>query len=118
MTKVILQPIKKELAVYFKNLEINKISKGKGRKITHIEFMFEAEADINATGSGTFRDKDGFHYNKPLEDFNDEEINKKFVPAPEPMSERYDKEKLKQKEEMKKKWLELFPEYMNILSGI
>lgn len=110
----ILQPIKNELELHFKHLQIHKISKGRTRKITHIEFTFEAEIDINASGSGTFRDKDGFHYNKPLEDFNDEEVNKKFVPAPEPMSERYDKEVIAKKEEMKKKWLEMFPEDANM----
>lgn len=43
-------------------------------------------------------------------DFTDVEVNKEFLNSPEPMSERYDEEKLKQKEEMKKKWLKLFPE--------
>ena len=116
ISKRVLKPTENELSKYFKNFKINKISKGKGRKITHIEFIFEAEADINASGSGIFRDKDGFHYNKPLEDFNDEEVNKKFVPAPEPMSERYDKKAIAKKEEMKRKWLEMFPEDENIFN--
>lgn len=41
-----IQPIKNELSQYFKNLKINKISKGRGRKITHIEFIFDVEDDV------------------------------------------------------------------------
>lgn len=106
----VLKSINNELPKYFKNLEINKISKGKGRKITHIEFVFDSQNDLNDYGSSTFRDKDGFYYSKDIMNFTDEEVSKEFLNSPEPMSERYDKEKLKQKEEMKKKWLELFPE--------
>jgi len=110
----VLQPIKDELSVYFKNFKINKISKGKGRKITHIEFIFDSESDINVTGSGTFRDKNGFYYNKNLADFNNKEVHKKFKSAVDPMSERYDKNKLDEKEKMKQKWLEMFPEDVDI----
>ena len=45
----IIGVLQKELSVYFKNLEIHKIAKGKGRKITHIKFVFDAESNINAT---------------------------------------------------------------------
>ena len=106
----IIGVLQKELSVYFKNLEIHKIAKGKGRKITHIEFVFDAEADINATRSGTFRDNNDFYYNKQLLDFNQEEVDKKFKPTAEPMAERYDKKALEEKEEMKRKWLEMSPE--------
>lgn len=44
-------------------------------------------------------------------------MNKEFLNSPEPMSERYNEEKLKQKEEMKKKWLDLFPEDENIFKN-
>lgn len=114
INKRIIQPIQNELSLYFKNLEIHKISKGKGRKITHIEFVFDTEADINATGTGTFRDYNGFYYNKQLLDFTDEEVNKKFKPTAEPMVERYDKKRLEEKEEMRRKYLELFPEDADI----
>ncbi|EHL17553.1 hypothetical protein HMPREF9628_02212 [Peptoanaerobacter stomatis] len=114
INKQIFEKIHNELSAYFKNLEINKISKGRGRKITHIEFVFNAEIDINATGSGTFRDRDGFYYNKPLLDFNTEEANKKFKDSVEPMVDRYDKKRLKEKEERKRKWLEMFPEDVDL----
>lgn len=42
----VIQPIKNELSQYFKNLKINKISKSRGRKITHIEFIFDVEDDV------------------------------------------------------------------------
>ena len=106
----IIGVLQKELSVYFKNLEIHKIAKGKDRKITHIEFVFDAEADINAIRSGTFRDNNDFYYNKQLLDFNQEEVDKKFKPTAEPMAERYDKKALEEKEEMKRKWLEMSPE--------
>lgn len=113
----VLQPIQNELSLYFKNLEINKISKGKGRKITHIEFVFDAKADINSTGTGTFRDENGFYYNKQLLDFTAEEMDKKFKPTVEPMSDRYDKKRLEEKEKMKQKWLELFPEDIDMFKN-
>ena len=113
----VLQPIQNELSLYFKNLEINKISKGKGRKITHIEFVFDAKADINSTGTGTFRDENGFYYNKQLLDFTAEEMDKKFKPTVEPMSDRYDKKRLEEKEKMKQKWLELFPEDIDMVKN-
>lgn len=110
ISKTILTPIQKELSSYFKNFEIHKISKGKGRKITHIEFVFDAETDINKTGSSTFRDNNGFYYNKQLLDFTAEEVDKKFKPTPEPMAERYNQKRLEEKEEMRRKYLEMFPE--------
>ena len=113
----VLQPIQNELSLYFKNLEINKISKGKGRKITHIEFVFDAEADINSTGTGTFRDENGFYYNKQLLDFTAEEMDKKCKPTVEPMADRYDKKRLEEKEKMKQKWLELFPEDIDMFKN-
>ena len=113
----VLQPIQNELSLYFKNLEINKISKGKGRKITHIEFVFDAKADINSTGTGTFRDENGFYYNKQLLDFTAEEMDKKFKPTVEPMADRYDKKRLEEKEKMKQKWLELFPEDIDMFKN-
>jgi len=118
ITKTVLNPIQNELKVHFKNLRINKISKGKGRKITHIEFIFDSESDINTTGSGTFRDKDGFYYNKNLADFNNEEVNKKFKSTIEPMSERYDKKRLEEKERRKKEWLAMFPEDVDLFKNL
>lgn len=112
----VLQPIQNELSLYFKNLEINKIAKNKGRKITHIEFSFDSQNDIN-NGSSTFRDKDGFYYNKTLTDFNDEEVEKEFVNVPEPMAERYNQKEIERREEMKRKWLEMFPEDKDIFKN-
>lgn len=114
ISKRVLKPIKDELVSFFKNLSINKISKRKGRKITHIEFIFDSETDINATGSGTFRDDNGFFYKKPLIDFNSKEVDKKFKPAIEPMIERYDKKRIEEKEKRKKEWLAMFPEDVDI----
>lgn len=114
--KRVLYPIQKELSVYFKNLKINKIAKGKGRKITHIEFSFDSQNDIN-NGSSTFRDKDGFYYNKTLTDFNNEEVEKEFVNVPEPMAERYNQKEIERREEMKRKWLEMFPEDKDIFKN-
>lgn len=49
INKRVLVPVQKELEKVFKNLEINKISKCKGRTITHIEFIFMAEDDFKKT---------------------------------------------------------------------
>jgi len=51
---------------------------------------------------------------KNLADFNNKEVHKKFKSAVDPMSERYDKNKLDEKEKMKQKWLEMFPEDVDI----
>lgn len=42
----VFNPIKKELESYFKDLKINKIKAKKGRKITHIEFVFSPESKV------------------------------------------------------------------------
>lgn len=109
ISKRVLKPIKEELTSYFKDLSINKISKGKGRKITHIEFIFDSQSDVNDYGNKTFRDKDGFYYSKYLTSFNDEEIRKEFIQTVEPMIERYDKNNLLNKEKMEQDWLKAPP---------
>lgn len=88
ITQRILDPIKKELSSYFKNLKITKL-KGKGKRkrfIENIEFKFNIESDIER-GEKTFRDKEtGKYYKKQILDFTDEEIEKSF-PEVKPISD-------------------------------
>lgn len=94
----VIQPIKNELSQYFKNLKINKISKSRGRKITHIEFIFDVEDDV-VEGKKVFRNKDTKeYYTKDINDFTEEEINKTYPEQPKPMLEGYtDDELIEQK---------------------
>lgn len=85
----VLNPIKKELKPYIKSLEINKLAKGKSRKITHIEFIFMAEDDFKKDGKKTFRDKNGFYYDKYFDEFTENEIKKEYPTAPRPQAEKY-----------------------------
>lgn len=83
-----LEPIKRELPEYFKNLKIIKL-KGKGKRkrfIEHIEFKFDPETDMER-GDKTFRNKEtGEYYNKNIMDFTGEEVNKVF-PEVKPASD-------------------------------
>jgi hypothetical protein len=45
--------------------------------------------DLNDYGSSTFRDKDGFYYEKNFLDMTDEEIAKEYPSAPQPQSDKY-----------------------------
>lgn len=47
--KRVFKPIDEELKAYFRKLKINKVKAKKGRKITHIEFTFEAESKIKVS---------------------------------------------------------------------
>lgn len=85
----ILNVVKEELMPIFKTLEINKISKGKGRKITHIEFIFTAETDFKKNDKKTFRDKDGFYYEKTFDELTEDEIQKEYPNAPQPQADKY-----------------------------
>lgn len=84
----VLNPIKKELPEYFKNLEITKL-RGRGKRkrfVEHIEFKFEAEDDIK-NGKKTFRDKEtGEYYEKDIMDFDSAEVDKTF-PEARPISD-------------------------------
>lgn len=84
-----LKPIQRELKPYIKSLEINKLAKGKGRKITHIEFIFMSDSDFKDNGKKTFRDKDGFYYEKDFLDMTEDEIQKEYPKAPKLQSEKY-----------------------------
>lgn len=83
-----LEPIKRELPEYFKNLKIIKL-KGKGKRkrfIEHIEFKFDPETDMER-GDKTFRNKEtGEYYKKNIMDFTGEEVNKVF-PEVKPASD-------------------------------
>lgn len=78
--KRILNQIKKELPLYFKNLRITKL-KGKGKRkrfIDYIEFKFDPEIDT-VKGNKTFRNKEtGEYYEKNIMNFTKEEIDKAF----------------------------------------
>lgn len=80
ITTNILDKIKEELPIYFKNLKINKL-RGKGKRkrfIEYIEFKFDSETDIKK-GIKKFRDKEtGDYYERDILDFTNEEINKTF----------------------------------------
>jgi plasmid replication initiation protein len=83
----IFDRIEDELPKYFKGLKINKL-RGKGKRkryIEYIEFKFEPETDLK-NYSKKFRDKDGNYYDKRLEDFTKEEIEKTF-PETKPASD-------------------------------
>ena len=73
----ILKPIKNELSIYFKGLEINKITKGKGRTITHIEFSFLPENDMLSNGNHIIRDEDGYK-EVNLFDLSEEQIKRVY----------------------------------------
>lgn len=93
----IFEPIENELSKYFKNLKINKISKGKGRKITHIEFTFDAEDDV-VDGKKVFRDSETKkYYTKDIAEFTEDEIERTYPNQPEPMFEGYTDEELMDK---------------------
>lgn len=85
----VLKPIKEELGKVFKGFEINKISKCKGRKITHIEFIFQAESDFKENGKKTFIDKDGFYYDKTFDELTEDEIKKEYPNVPQPQADKY-----------------------------
>lgn len=85
----IINVCQKELKPYIKSLEINKLAKGKGRKVTHIEFIFMAEDDFKENDKKTFRDKDGFYYEKDFLDMTEDEIQKEYPNAPQPQAEKY-----------------------------
>lgn len=89
INKRVLTPIQKELSPYIKCLEINKLSKGRSRKITHIEFVFMAESDFKKDDTKTFRDKDGFYYEKGFLDMTDEEMAKEYPSVPQPQADKY-----------------------------
>ena len=84
----VLEPIKRELSQYFKNLKITKL-RGRGKRkrfIEHIEFKFEPETDIEK-GKKTFRDKEtGEYYEKNILDFDGTEVDKTF-PEAKPISD-------------------------------
>ena len=98
ITKRVIEPIEHELVSHFNNLKINKISKGRGRKITHIEFIFDVEDDV-VEGKKVFRNKDTKeYYTKDINDFTEEEINKTYPEQPKPMLEGHtDDELIEQK---------------------
>lgn len=79
-TKRVLHQIEKELPKYFKKLEVTKAKGTRDkRKVTHLEFRFAPETDINKKGFKTFRNKDtGEYKEKHLYDFTDEDIRKTF----------------------------------------
>lgn len=78
----VLQPIEKELPSFFKNFEIKKLAKGKGRTITHIEFLFMPEDDI--LPNGKYKIKKGKKIiEKSIIEMNEEEIKSKFPDVPE-----------------------------------
>lgn len=76
--KRVLFPIKKELSLIFKNLQIKKITAKKSRKIEYLEFKFKAEDDMNKRNEKTFRDSDGNYYQKDLFHLTPDEENKAF----------------------------------------
>lgn len=78
----VLKPIKKEIPKFFKGLEINKLSKGKGKTITHIEFLFIPENDM--LPNGKYRLKKGKEIiEKSVMEMDEEEIKSKFPDIPE-----------------------------------
>lgn len=85
----VINPINSELSQIFKHLEINKLAKGKGRKITHIEFIFQAESDFKENGKKTFIDKDGFYYDKTFDELTEDEIKKEYPNVPQPQADKY-----------------------------
>jgi len=78
MTQVVLNPIQAELSEYFEGLEIRKIKAKKSNRIEFFEFHFFREDDVSVDGKKTFRDDDGFYYEKDLEQFTEEEEKKAF----------------------------------------
>lgn len=77
----VFKPIKKELPDFFKGLEINKLSKGKGKTITHIEFLFIPENDM--LPNGKYRLKNGKEFiEKSVIEMDEEEIKSKFPDVP------------------------------------
>jgi len=78
LTKTVLTPIKQELQEIFEGLEIRKIKAKKSNRIEFFEFHFFREDDVSDDGKKTFRDDDGFYYEKDLEHFNNKEIEKTF----------------------------------------
>ncbi|MGP1412037.1 MAG: hypothetical protein ACTTKD_09410 [Peptoanaerobacter stomatis] len=90
----IFEPIENELSKYFGNLRINKISKSKGRRITHIEFTFDAEDDV-VDGKKVFRDSETKkYYTKDIAEFTEEEINKTYPEEPKAMLEGHTEDEL------------------------
>lgn len=87
----ILKPIENELSLTFKNLTINKVTAKKGKKITHIEFIFQAEDDQLANGK--YRVKTGKKIvEKDPGDLTEDEINKVFPEMIKTLSEKLGKE--------------------------
>jgi len=75
----VIEPIKKELSLIFKNLEVKKIRAKKSRKIEYLEFRFKAEDDMNNKNEKTFRDEDGNYYQNDLFHLTKEEEKKTFL---------------------------------------
>ena len=87
----VLSIAKKELSEYFKGLKINKVKAKKGRRITHIEFMFQSEDDQLANGK--YRIKAGKKFvEKDPGDLTEDEINKVFPEMIKTLSEKLGKE--------------------------
>ena len=49
--------------------------------------------------------------------FTNAEVNKEFLNSPEPMAERYNQKEIERREEMKRKWLEMFPDDKDIFKN-
>lgn len=76
----ILKPAVKELSQYFEWLKYKKIF-GRGRysrTIVKIEFTFYPQNDLDDKLHKTFRDEDGYYYDKHFDNFTREEIDKAF----------------------------------------
>ena len=65
------------------------MAKGKGRRITHIEVNFMAETDFKKDCKKTFRDKDGFSYDKSFDELTEDEIQKEYPSVPQPQADKY-----------------------------
>lgn len=80
----ILKPATKELSKFFKNLRYEKRKEDPDdkRKVTHIEFFFKNEDDLES-GVGVFRDDNGKYYERHIKDFDEKEIKASYPESPE-----------------------------------
>ncbi|MFZ2186133.1 MAG: replication initiation protein [Streptococcus parauberis] len=83
----VISIVNRELSDHFKSLKIKKLKAKKGRKITHIEFIFQGEDDM--LPNGKYRIKKGKEFiEKDPTEMSEDEAKKVFPNLPKTLSEK------------------------------
>ena len=83
----VISIVNRELSEHFKSLKIKKLKAKKGRKITHIEFIFQGEDDMLPNGKYRIKKDKKFIEKTPIE-MSDDEVKKVFRDLPKTLSEK------------------------------